>query len=65
MGLNGFVRSVLDFGALPTFPIINKNVSTQKKRMHVLRPRREETANVRTEQRVTKLIRANLSPAVK
>lgn len=55
--------SLLVIGTLPTFPIINKDVTTQKERMDSLRSEREGVAIIRVQQRLSKMIRANLSPA--
>lgn len=57
---NGSVPLLLVFGALPSFPIPIKKLRGQKQ-MSALTTVREETANIRAEQRITRAIKFNIS----
>lgn len=59
------MKSLLDFGTLPTFPMMNKDVPTQRDRKNAVMSTRDDVANIHVEQRVNKVIRSNLPLVVK
>lgn len=59
----GHVPSMLVFGTLPTFPILNNNIPGHEERTKALRTARDEVTNVKVEKAVRQAINHNIPPA--
>ena len=60
MGENGLVPSLLVFGIIPRFPIINSELPTQKERMEALASAQMEMNSIIAERRISAALQRNI-----